>query len=372
MRPGEAVDRIKPPARMRRPRKYEHQLEMDVASALNLPLHELLSDYSSGSFSNLRMAWQDAAREYGRRRLWWHRHYRLPMWASILSTAFADGRLPRMTRDDLAALRKPSWPGPKREAPQPEKESASPGAVDRQGHLHGRASAGKTGVIDHEEIRQAGVAGLRNPQRHQQARSGRRHHRKAARAAGPARYGRDRIPGRAHRGIGSRGRRSRTPTASLPKSANSGSSNPVPSFATPSTRSWTASRSPAPRRSCRNTVGLAGHDLPWELIAPRPVERAEHRADAVSGRAVRFAPATARHHRPRVRPVCDRHAWRRHAAGCDRRAELSRHHDHRHRKRFSRRMQPRATRPTRASRRTSWSRSACSAPTCSAAKTKRS
>ena len=51
---------------------------MDVASALNLPLHELLSDYSSGSFSNLRMAWQDAEREYGRRRLWWHRHYRLP------------------------------------------------------------------------------------------------------------------------------------------------------------------------------------------------------------------------------------------------------------------------------------------------------
>ena len=28
--------------------------------------------------------------------------------------------------------------------------------------------------------------------------------------------------------------------------------------------------------------GLAGHDLPWDMIAPRPVERAEHRVDAVS------------------------------------------------------------------------------------------
>ena len=122
LRPGEEVARIAA-GPDETARKYEHQLEQDVAAALNLPLHELLSDYSSGSFSNLRMAWQDAEREYGRRRLWWHRHYRLPMWASILSTAFADGRLPRMTRDDLAALRKPSWPGPKREAPQPEKEA---------------------------------------------------------------------------------------------------------------------------------------------------------------------------------------------------------------------------------------------------------
>ena len=122
LRPGEALDRIKA-GPDETARKYEHQLEMDVASALSMPLHELLSDYSSGSFSNLRMAWQDAEREYKRRRLWWHRHYRLPMWASILSTAFADGDLPRMTRDDLAALRKPTWPGPKREAPQPEKEA---------------------------------------------------------------------------------------------------------------------------------------------------------------------------------------------------------------------------------------------------------
>ena len=28
--------------------------------------------------------------------------------------------------------------------------------------------------------------------------------------------------------------------------------------------------------------GLTGHDLPWDLIAPRPVARTEHRVDAVS------------------------------------------------------------------------------------------
>ena len=61
-------------------RKYESQLEKDVSSALNMPLSELLSDYSSGSFSNLRMAWQDAEREIARRRRWWHRHYRVPLY----------------------------------------------------------------------------------------------------------------------------------------------------------------------------------------------------------------------------------------------------------------------------------------------------
>ena len=66
-------------------RKYESQLEKDVAAGLNLPLSELLSDYSSGSFSNLRMAWQDAEREIARRRRWWHRHYRLPIYLDALS-----------------------------------------------------------------------------------------------------------------------------------------------------------------------------------------------------------------------------------------------------------------------------------------------
>ena len=49
---------------MKQARKYEGQLERDVSSsALNMPLSELLSDYSSGIvFSNLRMAWVDAQR----------------------------------------------------------------------------------------------------------------------------------------------------------------------------------------------------------------------------------------------------------------------------------------------------------------------
>ena len=104
-------------------REYEAQLEMDVASALNVPLGELKSDYSTGSFSNLRMSWTDAEREYGRRRQWWHRHYRLPTWLEVLDEAFAAGALPRMNREVLAKLRMPTWPGPKREPPQPEGEA---------------------------------------------------------------------------------------------------------------------------------------------------------------------------------------------------------------------------------------------------------
>ena len=122
LRPGEAVARIAAgPDEMSR--KYESQLEADVAAALSLPLNELISDYSSGSFSNLRMAWQDAEREYARRRLWWHRHYRLPMWMALLSDAFADGALPRMSLDTMKALRAPTWRGPHREPPQPEKQA---------------------------------------------------------------------------------------------------------------------------------------------------------------------------------------------------------------------------------------------------------
>ena len=52
MRPGEEVKRIQA-GPDEAARKYEAQLERDVASALNMPLSELLSDYSSGSFSNL-------------------------------------------------------------------------------------------------------------------------------------------------------------------------------------------------------------------------------------------------------------------------------------------------------------------------------
>lgn len=134
LRPGEAIARAAA-GPDEQARKYEHQLEMDAAAALNMPLHELLSDYSTGSFSNLRMAWQDAEREYGRRRTWWHRHYRLPLWSAMLSDAFANGDLPRMSRDVLMALRSPKWPGPKREPPQFEKHAAALGVLVDKGIL---------------------------------------------------------------------------------------------------------------------------------------------------------------------------------------------------------------------------------------------
>ena len=114
-------------------RKYESQLEKDVSSALNLPLSELLSDYSSGSFSNLRMAWVDSQRELTRRRRWWHRHYRLPIYLDALSTAFAAGHLPRMHMNVMAEIKRPAWSGPKRQAPQPEKEAQALALLAREG-----------------------------------------------------------------------------------------------------------------------------------------------------------------------------------------------------------------------------------------------
>ena len=124
LRHGEEVKRIQS-GPDEAARKYEGQLERDVSSALNMPLSELLSDYSSGSFSNLRMAWQDAEREIARRRRWWHRHYRLPAYLDALSTAFAEGRLPRMNMNVMAEIKRPAWSGPKRQPPQPEKEAQS-------------------------------------------------------------------------------------------------------------------------------------------------------------------------------------------------------------------------------------------------------
>ena len=124
MRIGEEVKRIQA-GPDETSRKYEAQLERDVSSALNMPLSELLSDYSSGSFSNLRMAWVDAEREIARRRRWWHRHYRRPIYLDALSTAFAAGRLPRMSMAIMAEIKRPAWRGPKRQPPQPEKEAQS-------------------------------------------------------------------------------------------------------------------------------------------------------------------------------------------------------------------------------------------------------
>ena len=54
------------------------------------------------------MAWQDAEREIARRRRWWHRRYRLPLYLEILSDAFAAGHLPRMSMaDDGGEIRTP-------------------------------------------------------------------------------------------------------------------------------------------------------------------------------------------------------------------------------------------------------------------------
>ena len=101
---------------------YESILEADAAAALNLPLSELKSDYRSGSFSNLQMAHFDASAEYRRRRVWWHRRFRVQIWHALLRDSFASGKLPRMRREEMAALRRPSWPGPHRESPQPTKD----------------------------------------------------------------------------------------------------------------------------------------------------------------------------------------------------------------------------------------------------------
>ena len=124
MRRGEKIERpeVGPDATAQ---AYESILERETAAALNVPLSELRSDYSSGSFSNLRMGLADAEREYARRRLWWHRNFRLPVWRGMLSNAFADGGLPAMAPEVMAALKSPRWPGPKRAPVQPEKEAAS-------------------------------------------------------------------------------------------------------------------------------------------------------------------------------------------------------------------------------------------------------
>ena len=142
LRNNESVDRIEA-GPDETARKYESQLERDVASALNMPLSELLSDYSSGSFSNLRMAWADAEQEKARRRSWWHRRYRLPQYLDLVSTAFAAGRLPRMSQAVMAAIKRPAWRGPKRQPPQPEKEAAVLATLVEKGILDAAAAREK-------------------------------------------------------------------------------------------------------------------------------------------------------------------------------------------------------------------------------------
>ena len=142
LKPGEQIGRpmVGPDATAQ---AYEHLLEADCAAALNLPLSELRSDYSTGSFSNLQMGWQDAGREYERRRLWWHRAYRLPLWRAMLADAYADGALPRLRREDMAMLKAPTWKGPRREAPKPESEAKSLALLVDKGIITAAAAADK-------------------------------------------------------------------------------------------------------------------------------------------------------------------------------------------------------------------------------------
>ena len=140
LRPGESTERAKVgPDEVTQ--AYERVLESEVGAALRIPLSELRSDYSTGSYSNLRMAAADAEREYSRRRRWFHRAFRLPVYLEALSGWFADGRLDGVTPEIMAALKMPRWAGPRREPAQPEKELMATAALIRAGLTMEQAEA---------------------------------------------------------------------------------------------------------------------------------------------------------------------------------------------------------------------------------------
>ena len=112
---------------------YESVLEAEASTALNLPLSELKSDYSTGSFSNLRMAWVDSDREYERRRKWWHRHFRQPLLTAHLTDWIADGKLKGVSPEIMSLLKRATWSGPHREPPQPEKQYMAVSALAKVG-----------------------------------------------------------------------------------------------------------------------------------------------------------------------------------------------------------------------------------------------
>ena len=112
---------------------YESVLETEASTALHLPLSELKSDYSTGSFSNLRMAWGDADREYERRRKWWHRHFRQPLLTAHLIDWIADGKLQGVSPETMGLLKRATWSGPHREPPQPEKQYMAVAALAKAG-----------------------------------------------------------------------------------------------------------------------------------------------------------------------------------------------------------------------------------------------
>ena len=98
-----------------------------------MPLSELLSDYSTGSFSNLRMAWQDASAKSPGAGAGGIAITACPSTWTHYLTAFAAGHLPRMNMAVMAEIKRPAWRGPKRQPPQPEKEAQSLALLAREG-----------------------------------------------------------------------------------------------------------------------------------------------------------------------------------------------------------------------------------------------
>ena len=156
-------------------------------------------------------------------------------------------------------------------------------------------------------------------------------HRKAARAARPARYG-----------------RGRNTAPRSPRRAEADATQPDAHGITPEERAFRALEHEgraAARLPCghgreaaeRRREGAAGTPWPvrsrsavgYDRAPPGRACRASRRCGF--GRAGRLPPSAARHHRPRVRAERNDDPWRPDAAGCDGRAELSGHHHHRHR-----------------------------------------
>ena len=110
----------------------------------------------------------------------------------------------------------------------------------------------------------------------------------AARAARPARYGRGRNTApRSPKRVRPSRPAPRTRTASLPKSAPFVHlEHPRGAAAWPSSSVMDGKPLTGAAKELQEHRGLSGHDLPWDLIAPRPAprtdDRAEHRVDAVS------------------------------------------------------------------------------------------
>ena len=83
----------------------------------------------------------DADREYERRRKWWHRNWRLPIFTAHLSNWIADGKLKGVSPEAMAAIKRVTWTGPRREPPQPEKQYMAVAALTKVGLTIDEANA---------------------------------------------------------------------------------------------------------------------------------------------------------------------------------------------------------------------------------------